>query len=599
MKKYITLVYLAIILIVPAKGQQFTFHSNAPFGIQPTLPDSSRQVQEIFFYDYDDDGDLDLFLTGLDYFDNVANLKWINIHFFIQMQENTGDRKHPQFGARQDIFQQFPYPVGYFFATGGDLNDDHKMDIITAADIDIIGDERLSMLINTGLSGAAQFQITKMDEFGLDEYVAESLYYPYLVDLDGDGDLDLMTSGFNSAFAEEDGPNVPMFNYARNAGDIQTPQFEGWYPDPYGLSPHPSGEILTAGDINNDGHMDFLGALINIPADSINPLLVHLNTPGPNSRPTFTNPLISPFGLPVSHGESQLLFPTLVDLDGDHDLDMFVFKGNAAGAELQYYENNLCQSTSEDLSESICAGGSIVLAGVEYSQAGVYTITLENSQHCDSIIQLTLIVDPIPTVSIETMICDGDSYTVGNETFSNPGAYMIHLTTANGCDSIVLLTLEVDIVDPSVFVNENVLMAAQSGATYQWFDCDAQQNIPGATNQTYVATVTGNYQVYVTDGFGCTVQSMCLPIIISAVDPLIAGAINLYPNPASDIIYVANSTPYTIQQCSIFDLTGHVIAKYASDGKTGINVSDLSTGVYMWSTKVNGQSIVKKLVILD
>ncbi len=545
---HLPLSFLAMSIISPLFGQQYTYHSDSPFGIHTTLPDSTRIAQTIFFYDYNGDGDQDLFLTGLDYFDDVPSPNWSNVHFFIEMQENTGDASHPAFGPRQDIFQQFPFPRGYFFASGGDLDDDADMDLMTAADIDYIGNETLRMLINTGAQGANQFQVTNMDVFGLTDYVAESLFIPTLVDLDNDGDLDLMTSGVNSSFGEEDGPNVPKFYYARNAGTTSLPQFEGWYNNPYGLIPDASGEILTAGDINNDGHIDFLGSLLTVPNDSISPLLVHLNTPGANGKPAFNSPLIAPFGLPVESGENQLLFPSLVDLDGDGDLDLFVFRLTGDGSVLQYYENNLCQTTTQNLTETIC---------------------------------------------------DGDTYTVGNETFSNPGAYMILLTTANGCDSIVLLTLEVDIVDPSVFVNENVLMAAQSGATYQWFDCDAQQNIPGAINQTYEATVTGNYQVYVTDAFGCTVQSMCLPIIISAVDPLIAGAINLYPNPASDILYVTNGTPYTFEQCSIIDLTGHVIAKYASNGKTGFDVSGLSNGMYMWSTKVNGQLIVKKLMILD
>ena len=644
------LLYLTLSFTAPLQGQLYTYHSDAPFGIETVLPDTTRTAQAIFFQDFDNDGDLDLFLTGLDYFDNVPSLTWDNLHFFIVMQENTGDAKNPQFGPRQDIFQQFPYPRGYFFAAGGDLDNDADMDLMTVAEIDYIGNEKVRMLTNTGLQGADQFQITNMDVFGLTDYVAESLFIPVLTDLDNDGDLDLMTSGVNSAFGEEDGPNVPKFYYARNAGTANTPIYEGWYNNPYGLIPDTSGEILTAGDINNDGNIDFLGSLLTVPNDSISPLLVHLNTPGVNGKPAFTTPLVAPYGLPVETGENQLLFPSLVDIDDDGDLDLFVFRLTGDGSVLQYYNNNLCQPTSQDISETICEGQTLVYEGVVYSVAGDYTITLENSQHCDSIINLTLnvlpasfveieatichgdiyqvgnesfadpgnyvvvfvgsngcdsivnlvlTVDPIPTVSIETTICDGDSYTIGNETFSNPGNYMIHLTGGNGCDSIILLTLLVDIVDPSVFVNENILMAAQSGATYQWFDCDAGQNIPGATNQTYEVLVTGNYQVYITDALGCTVQSMCLPVIISAVDQLSKYAIRLFPNPASDILYVANESAFPIGTCLLWDLTGNVVARYVHDGKTGFNVSGLSPGVYMWTTRVNGQTVMKKVVILE
>ena len=48
-------------------------------------------------------------------------------------------------------------------------------------------------------------------------------------------------------------------------------------------------------------------------------------------------------------------------------------------------------------------------------------------------------------------------------------------------------------MDNSVIVNQNVLTANLFGATYQWFDCNTAQDIPGETNQTFTAMATGNY----------------------------------------------------------------------------------------------------------
>ncbi|MBK8355378.1 MAG: hypothetical protein IPL13_08390 [Saprospiraceae bacterium] len=67
-----------------------------------------------------------------------------------------------------------------------------------------------------------------------------------------------------------------------------------------------------------------------------------MNSSGPDGRPVFTNTLNSPFGLSTSFGDKQYMFPNLVDLDGDSDLDLFVFKGVASELVLQYYENDLC-----------------------------------------------------------------------------------------------------------------------------------------------------------------------------------------------------------------------------------------------------------------
>ena len=78
----------------------------------------------------------------------------------------------------------------------------------------------------------------------LPSFVPESLYKPHLLDLDQDGDLDLIASGFDSAFGEEDGANIPAIIYARNIGTKSVPEFEGWYGNPYEAVASPHGELL-------------------------------------------------------------------------------------------------------------------------------------------------------------------------------------------------------------------------------------------------------------------------------------------------------------------------------------------------------------------
>jgi len=526
----LTLICLFQMMILSCFGQQFTYVPGLQFGIKTVKPDSTRKAQNVFFYDYDDDGDLDLFLSGLDYFDNVSPLKWKNLHFFIDMQENTGSRTNPQFGPREDVFTQFPYPVGYFFADGGDLNDDHKMDLITMADINSYGSEQGRLLMNTGLHGAGEFQVSTLDAIGLRDFVPESMFYPNLVDADGDGDADLMMSGFDSAFGEEDGPDVPVFYYARNVGSKTSPEFEGWYENPYSLSPHSSGEILESGDIDNDGDMDFVGSLINIPADSLFHLYVHINTPGPDGKPAFNSVLESPYGLPTTHGTNQLVFPSLVDIDGDGDLDMFVFDGNSQNLNLRYYQNQLCQPITEDLEE---------------------------------------------------LICEGEVYTVGNETFDVSGDYMIQLTAANGCDSLVFLTLHVDVIDPTVISIDDSLIAQQVDGTYQWYNCDTGEDIPGAVSQEFEVTVTGNYAVHIVDAAGCTGESACTHVIISSLkDDPFKDRFTVYPNPGSDILYIINHSDQDVYSVTLYTISGQLIGDFIPNEKHSIDVSGIGSGVY-------------------
>src|SRR6185436_1402990 len=140
MKKPISIISLYFLIqVLPMYGQLFTFHSASPFGLQITRPDTSRAAQQIMFYDADGDGDLDAFLGGLYYFDNVDQLGWNNMHYFLDMQENVGDKWHPVFADRKDAYVNFPFPSGYFFPAIGDINKDGKPDVITFGEVNFYG----------------------------------------------------------------------------------------------------------------------------------------------------------------------------------------------------------------------------------------------------------------------------------------------------------------------------------------------------------------------------------------------------------------------------------------------------------------------------
>jgi len=578
-------------------GQNFTFHSNSPFGIEIVKEDTTRSVQTITFFDYDGDGDQDILLTGLDYIEDFNH--WSEIHFFMEVQENIGTPKSPFFGERFELFEEFPYPIGYFFASPGDLNNDDRVDFIVAADIDEIGNSTLQMFTNTGMQGPNQFDVSSLDAMGLPDFVPESFFRPELVDLDQDGDLDLMNSGFDPPFAVEEGPNIAQFSYARNVGTKSAPEFQGWYHAPYDLVPDTIGEILTSGDIDNDGDVDFIGSMIAIPADSMNYLLVHLNTPGADSKPAFTIPLKSPFGLPSTFGEIQFAFPELVDIDDDGDLDLFVFQRNSDILVLQYYENNLCTGETNEMSVNLCEGESITIGGNIYTEGGEYTISFEGSDGCDSTILLTIELLPIYTVSLNENICEGESFVIGNETFTDPGDYTVFVVAENGCDSIVLLSLFVHNVDNSVTLQQNTLTANDPFATYQWINCDSGENIPGATNQSYVVLTTGNYAVSLTDGFGCSAVSECVSVIISGIEEdHLSSGITLYPNPSDSWIYILNETQYPVSTLTLINISGQVVEEIILNSKNSVDVSSLEKGVYFVKIKIKGLEIIKKLIVI-
>ena len=93
---------------------------------------------------------------------------------------------------------------------------------------------------------------------------------------------------------------------------------------------------------------------------------------------------------------------------------------------------------------SICDGDTYILPdGVAVTAGGIYSSTLSSVSGCDSVVQTTLEILPIPETSQDAFICDGDFYTLPDGTVtSSAGTYTSVLTAASGCDSLVFTTLE-------------------------------------------------------------------------------------------------------------------------------------------------------------
>ncbi|NBO87616.1 MAG: hypothetical protein EBV00_05700, partial [Burkholderiaceae bacterium] len=75
---------------------------------------------------------------------------------------------------------------------------------------------------------------------------------------------------------------------------------------------------------------------------------------------------------------------------------------------------------------------------------GTYTRTLVAANGCDSIISLTLQVIIISNTNLNAEICQGSSYIFGNQNITTSGTYTLNLTNTIGCDSVVTLDLLVN-----------------------------------------------------------------------------------------------------------------------------------------------------------
>jgi hypothetical protein len=94
------------------------------------------------------------------------------------------------------------------------------------------------------------------------------------------------------------------------------------------------------------------------------------------------------------------------------------------------------------LSPIICEGDSFYLGNKPYYESGLYSDTLMAVSGCDSVVEVELTVHP--KVNQQNIsICEGESYNIGNSTYTESGVYSDTLTSFYQCDSIVITNLTV------------------------------------------------------------------------------------------------------------------------------------------------------------
>lgn len=177
------------------------------------------------------------------------------------------------------------------------------------------------MLIGVGTMGTANAQAYDapvINPYGLTTDSADSVL-PNAIDLDGDGDLDIML-----------GNGDGIFDYFENIGSATSPAFAPFVRNPFGLATQPYGNFLAFSDLDNDGDYDILSG--NGYGTSTAETFYYENT-GTATVPAFSSPVVPAFGIPSF---TQFAFVELVDIDGDGDDDLFVGEGND---DYTYFEN--------------------------------------------------------------------------------------------------------------------------------------------------------------------------------------------------------------------------------------------------------------------
>ncbi|MEP6647349.1 MAG: gliding motility-associated C-terminal domain-containing protein [Saprospiraceae bacterium] len=158
------------------------------------------------------------------------------------------------------------------------------------------------------------------------------------------------------------------------------------------------------------------------------------------------------------------------------------------------------------INPTICPEDNITIHGEIFNKAhsfGTIVLLQADPSGCDSLINVNVNFYPGATSQLAASICEGDSYSFGNQTLTQTGLYTNTLNTVEGCDSVV--TLQLTVKTKEIFTHNAsgctgaslTIVASTSGATYLWSN--------GAITDSLIVNVDGTYSVSVSDADNCLI----------------------------------------------------------------------------------------------
>ncbi|MBL7787100.1 MAG: gliding motility-associated C-terminal domain-containing protein [Chitinophagales bacterium] len=118
-----------------------------------------------------------------------------------------------------------------------------------------------------------------------------------------------------------------------------------------------------------------------------------------------------------------------------------LFLSNGCDTSYNFCVHVKGQNTQTDTTIQICSGESVTINNNTYTESGSYIQNLSGAGDCDSTLTVHLTVLQADTLEQDIQLCLGESYSVGNNTYTQNGIYTDLLTNQNNCDSLVITHL--------------------------------------------------------------------------------------------------------------------------------------------------------------
>ncbi len=278
-----------------------------------------------------------------------------------------------------------------------------------------------------------------------------------------------------------------------------------------------------------------------------------------------------------------------------------------------------------------------------------YTVTATGGiNNCTDVFTTTVTVNPIPIITINPpidTICAGvtttltasgaltytwsNTYTSNTSTGAtiypspvNTANYIVTGIDVNGCKNTVASTIIVNTTNFSVaFSATQQLLTAPpfivqftnstpspSNYTFTWLFGDGQSQQTNNASVFHTYSYNGNYDVTliaISNSTGCTDTLFkggyifCTGGAVAGINQVtgINNQVNIYPNPSTGNFIIETNSPEK-QTLHIYDINGKLVLTQSVNGRTNVDASSLTEGVYNISIISNEGVVNRRLIIV-
>jgi hypothetical protein len=466
------------------------------------------------------------------------------------------------FGSEVTTPFNWPNDVPFSLPSAVDIDNDGDFDIVNSSL------ESLNFNENIGTPTAPDFTGASVtNPFGL---TSTYIFAPAFADMDDDGDLDLLLGG--------EGGN---FIFHENTGTAESPSFAAGQTNPYGLTGIYYFALPSLIDIDNDGDYDLLAT------EAYGDMFFFENT-GTTAAPAFAAPVANPFGIGPDSNNSILRAPAFADVDNDCDLDlMFHSYDISQGEARMYYLENLGTPEIPDFGTPVSMPSGIFFDGYYLAQPTFADIDADGDQD--------LLVGTYAAyggLSFFENLLDNGNPAGEDATISVNASWPYYFSMANFSimdpDGDDLEAIRITSLPATGTLNYdgNPVTAGQEIAAS---DLGLLQYVPEAGT---TGTAIASFDFQASDGtlFDCDGATITIDAFLNTGtnQQSLATSILLMPNPASGIVQLQATIPNSSAPVDIrvTDMLGRITHQLKVGGMQNqvhatLDVSGLTTGMYL------------------